>query len=143
MRKVHEDKWDTDVPVNNYASEAHPIQLAHCGRHAGGVSLSGADVNRRPGGSLLSRRTYWLRVLQMLADATTRREWQAAPVAEPLTQTGPWLRPQIEANPTKLQSSAQVKRTSTKEAEVTATVENTGAIPAYPVALALLPMSTR
>jgi len=60
-------------------------------------------------------------------------------VAEPLTQTGPWLRPQIEASATALQAAAKVDHLSQKEIEVSVTIENQGKIPAYPVRLHLLP----
>jgi hypothetical protein len=75
-------------------------------------------------------------------------------VAEPLTQTGPWLRPQIQASSTTLQTAAKVEDRSSgehssgeylrrghsqKEIEVSVTVENQGKIPAYPVRLHLMP----
>jgi beta-mannosidase len=138
LRKAYQDQWVIDVPANNYASESHDLIWPIAGNMPEGylfLELTLSDDH----GTQLSRRAYWLRVLQMLADPTTRREWQAAPVAEPLTQTGPWLRPQIEANKTTLQGSAQFQRTSKKEAEITVSVENTGEIPAYPVALEVLP----
>jgi beta-mannosidase len=90
-------------------------------------------------GARLSRRAYWLRILQMLADLEARKRWQAAPVAEPLTQSGPWLKPQIAALATSLQSSIKIESQSAKETVVSLTIENSGQLPAYPVRIDLLP----
>jgi hypothetical protein len=56
-----------------------------------------------------------------------------------LTQTGPWLRPQIEQLPTALRSHANFRQKNKKEAELILTVENTGTRVAYPVSIELLP----
>ena len=90
-------------------------------------------------GTRLSRRAYWLRILHMLADPEARKRWQAGPVPEPSTQTGPWLKPQIEALATSLQAAVKIEGQSQKEADLSITVENLGKIPAYPVRLHLLP----
>ena len=138
MRVVHEEQWASDVPANGYASEPHEVHWPIPSSTPEGylffeLTLSDAQ------GSRLSRRAYWLRILQMLADPEARKRWQAAPVAEPPTQTGPWLRPQIQASATSLQASIKVEGQSQKEAEIGLTVENTGKIPAYPLRLHLLP----
>jgi hypothetical protein len=138
LQKVHEDSWSTDVPASGHAGEAHEIQWPIPANLPEGyffleLTLATGD------GSRLSRRAYWLRSLHSLADPAARRQWQAQPVLEPLTQTGPWLRPQIEQLPTALRSHANFRQKNKKEAELILTVENTGTRVAYPVSIELLP----
>jgi len=138
MQVVHEEEWESDIPPNGYPSEGREVHWPIPSDMPEGylffeLSLSDAQ------GARLSRRMYWLRILQMLADPEARKRWQAAPVAEPLTQTGPWLKPQIEALATSLQATIKVESQTQKEAEVSVTIENLGKIPAYPVRLQLLP----
>jgi beta-mannosidase len=138
MRVVHEEEWVSDVPPNGYASEGHEVRWPIPANTPEGylfLELTLSDAQ----GARLSRRAHWLRILQMLADPEARKRWQAGPVPEPLTQTGPWLKPQIEPLATSLQAAIKVENQSQKEAEVTVTVENQGKIPAYPVRLHLLP----
>ena len=138
MRVVHEEEWASDVPANGYASEAREVHWPIPANTPEGylfLELTLSDAQ----GTRLSRRAYWLRILQMLADPEARKRWQAGPVAEPLTQTGPWLKPQIEALATSLQAAVKVEGQSQKEADLSITVENLGKIPAYPVRLHLLP----
>jgi beta-mannosidase len=138
MRTVHEEEWLSDVPPNGYASEARYLHWPIPADTPEGylfleLTLSDAQSKR------LSRRAYWLRILKMLADPEARKRWQAAPVAEPLTQTGPWLKPQIEALGTSLQTTIKLEGQSSKEAQLNVTIENLGKIPAYPVRLHILP----
>jgi beta-mannosidase len=138
MRCVHEDKWSADVPAAGYPSEAREVAWSIPSDTPEGyffLELSLAEADGKP----LSRRAYWLRVLRMLADPQTRRQWQAGPVAEPPTQTGPWLRPQVEAFPTTLKGTARIDGRSSREADITVAIENTGNLPAYPVCVQLLP----
>jgi beta-mannosidase len=138
MKPVHEDKWTAEVPADGYASEAHEIRWPIPSTMPEGyffleLSLTDGDGKR------VSRRAYWLRVLKMLADPAARKQWQVAPVAEPLTETGPWLRPQVEPLSTSLKGTAQIERRSKSEAELTLVIENSGTLPAYPVSVQLLP----
>jgi beta-mannosidase len=94
---------------------------------------------RDPQGVLVSQRVYWLRILHMLADPEARRRWQAGPVLEPLTQTGPWLKPQVAALATSVRGTAKFEPRSAKEAGLTVTVTNAGKLPAYPVQVQLEP----
>jgi len=138
MRVVQEQEWVSDVPPNGYASEGHDVHWPIPANTAEGYlffELTLGDAQ----GQRISRRAYWLRILPMLADAEARKRWQAAPVAETLNQTGPWLKPQIEAVATKLQSKIKIEGQSQKEAELSITIENLGNVPAYPVRLQLLP----
>ncbi len=138
MRVVHEEEWVADVPPNGYASEAHAVRWPIPANTPEGYLFFELTISDSQG-ARLSRREYWLRILQMLADPDARKRWQAGPVAEPLTQTGPWLKPQVERAATSLQATAKLERQSRKEAELSITVENLGEIPAYPVRLHLLP----
>jgi beta-mannosidase len=138
MHVVHEDEWVSDVAPNGYASESHEVHWPIPASTREGYLFLELTLSDG-GGSRLSRRAYWLRIVPMLADPEARKRWQAAPVAEPLTQTGPWLRPQIEASATALQTAAKAEHLSQKEIEVSVTIENQGKIPAYPVRLHLLP----
>jgi hypothetical protein len=135
---VFQDQWAADVPPNNRSSEAHEIHwpiLANIPEGYFFLELTLTDHT----GARLSRRLYWLRVLQILADPAFRKQWQAGPVAEPLTKTGPWLRPQVEKIRTKLQGHTEIKKLSGNEAEVVLTVQNIGKVPAYPLSVEILP----
>jgi beta-mannosidase len=138
MKPAHEDKWTADLPANGFASEAHEISWPIPPATPEGyffLELTLADSD----GTRLSRRAYWLRVLKALADPVARKQWQSAPVAELPTQTGPWLRPQVESLFTILKGVARIDRHSKSEAEISVTLENTGNLPAYPVSVQLLP----
>lgn len=138
MGIAHDEKWSAVVPPNGLASEARVVSWPIPANTAEGylfLELSLTDAQ----GKLISRRVYWLRILKMLADPEARKRWQAAPVPEPLTQTGPWLKPQVEARPTSLGVTAKIEGHSRKEAELSVTVENTGKVPAYPVRIELHP----
>jgi beta-mannosidase len=138
LHVVHEEEWVSDIPPNGYPSEGRDVHWPIPANTAEGylfLELTLSDSND----TRLSRRAYWLRILQMLADPEARKRWQAGPVAEPLTQTGPWLKPQIDALTTPLQATVKFEPGSQKEAKVNVTVENIGKLPAYPVRLHLLP----
>ncbi len=138
MRPVRVDSWALDLPGNGNKSENH---LVHWpiprGTPESYFFLELTLTNSE--GEKLSRRIYWLRVLRMLGDPAARKKWQSAPAAEPLTRTGPWLKPQIEALSTSLAAHASVRQKSTIEAEIVVGVENRGSKPAYPVRLAVSP----
>lgn len=138
MRVVHKDEWTSDIQPRGFRSESHEVSWPIPANTAEGylfLELTLTDTE----GTRLSRRAYWLRILQMLAEPEARKRWQAAPVAEPLTQTGPWLMPQIRTTSTSLQSSIKIESQSQKELTMSVTVANRGEIPAYPVRVMLLP----
>lgn len=138
LRVVHEEQWTSDVPPNGYMSERHETQWPIPANTPDGYLFFELTLSDSQG-TMLSRRMYWLRILQMLADPAERKHWQAAPVPEPVNQKGPWLIPQVQQTRTSLSASLQVARVSGKEAEVSVTVENTGKVPAYPVSLEIVP----
>jgi beta-mannosidase len=82
---------------------------------------------------------YWLRILKALADPEARKRWQAGPVPENVTQTGPWLKPQVQATSTSLRGTAKFENESPKETSVSITVTNEGKVPAYPLRIELEP----
>ncbi len=138
LRQVHEEKWTGDLPPNGYASGKREIEWPIPAEMPEGyffLELTLTNVS----GQRLSRRAYWLRVLKLLADTAARKQWQAGPVAEPPTMTGPWLRPQVESHTTSIKASAHIARQSTREAEIAVTLENSGSLPAYPVRIHLNP----
>ena len=138
MRVVHEEEWVSDAPPNGYAGEAHDVSWPIPANTPEGylfLELTLSDTQR----TRLSRRAYWLRIVPMLADPEARKRWQAGPVPEPLNQTGPWLKPQIEPLATSLQAAIKFEGQSQKEGELSVTIDNVGKVPAYPVSLKLLP----
>lgn len=138
MRQVHQEKWATDIPALGYTSDAREIRWSIPPQTPEGYFFLELTLTEARG-ARLSRRAYWLRVLKMLGDPETHKKWQAGPVAEPLTQSGPWLRPQVEGLATALKGSARIGRRSKTEAQISLTVENTGGLPAYPVSVQLQP----
>ena len=138
MRSVHEEKWTADLPPNGYASEKREVTWSLPADTPEGYFFLELTLTSSSG-ARLSRRAYWLRVLKMLSDPAARKQWQAAPVAEPATKTGPWLRPQVESLSTSIKASARIERRSKTEAEISVSLENAGALPAYPVRLLATP----
>ncbi|MGB8011881.1 MAG: sugar-binding domain-containing protein [Terriglobales bacterium] len=138
LRVVHEEEWASDVPANGYASQGHDVHWPIPANTSEGYLFFELTL-RDAQGSRLSRRAYWLRIVPMLADPQARKIWQAGPVPEPLNQTGPWLKPQIEALTTSLQAAVKIENQSQKEAELRIDIENQGKIPAYPVRIHLFP----
>jgi len=138
MQVAHEEEWTNDVLAGGYKSDGREVRWPIPSNTPEGYlffELTLSDAT----GARLSRRMYWLRILHMLADPEARKRWQAGPVPETLNQTGPWLKPQIQALGTSLQSTVKLERQSQKEAEVRVTIENTGKTPAYPVCLQVTP----
>lgn len=138
LQVAHEDEWTAELPPNGRASEAHTVQWPIPANTPEGYLFFELSL-RDPQGVRLSQRVYWLRILRMLADPEARKRWQAGPVLEPLTQTGPWLKPQVAALSTSLQGTAKFEARSAKEAELSVTLNNTGKLPAYPVRVQLEP----
>jgi hypothetical protein len=138
MRPAREQSWTLEVPSSGYRSASREIQWPIPSDMPEGyffLELTLWDAQ----GTQLSRRAYWLRVLRMLADPAARKQWQSAPVAEPLNQMGPWLRPQVEQLRTSLRSSVALVRHKKAEAEVAVSVRNTGSVPAYAVRIEVIP----
>jgi len=138
LRAVHREEWTGDIPSNGRASESHLISWPIPPNTPEGylffeLSLSDAE------GRALSRRAYWLRIVKMLADPEARKRWQAGPVPEPVNQTGPWLKPQLQTLRTTLRATAKFESQSENESAVSLTIENSGEVPAYPVRIDLTP----
>ena len=138
MQPVHENRWTLTVPGGGYKSEPHELTWPiPADTPESYFFLELVLINAR--GVRLSHRVYWLRVLKMLADPAMRQKWQSAPVAEPLSRNGPWLKPQVAELRTSLTVRGEFKQTSPQEAEVTVDVRNTGKKPAFPVRLEVNP----
>lgn len=138
MHVVHEEKWTMDLQGNGHSSESHLMSWPIPANTQEGYLFLELTLNDAHGTSL-SRRVYWIRILKMLGDADARKRWQSAPVAEEVTKTGPWLKPQVQACFTALRGTAKFETQSSKEAELIVRVENVGKVPAYPVRVDVVP----
>jgi beta-mannosidase len=138
MKPVRNDNWVITIPANGAKSESHevgwliPVDTVESYFFLE-VTMTAADGRR------LSQRAYCLRVLNSLSDLAVRRKWEAGPVGEPLTKTGPWLKPQIQGVPTVVSARVVDSRVADHELWLTVDVRNTGPNPAYPVHLAIGP----
>jgi hypothetical protein len=138
MKPVLSEQWKLTVPPNGVRSDSHEVRWLIPADTPESyffleLTMSGANGRR------LSRRAYWLRVLNFLADPAARRKWQAAAVAEPLSTIGPWLKPQIQSVPTTVSGQVVDSKVADHELRLTVRAKNTGANPAYPVQLAVAP----
>lgn len=138
MNEVARENWVIDVPADGYSSDKGIISWQIPANAPAQfffleVTLSGSD------GKQLSRNVYCPRVLDFLADPVQRTKWKSTPAATELTQTGPWLRSQMENVPTTISAKLIGVSESEKEAQVKARIKNTGKYPAYPVRLMLTP----
>jgi beta-mannosidase len=138
LHVVHDEQWKTALPANNRACESRNVEWPIPANTPEGylffeLSLRDSQAN------LISRRAYWLRIVSALADPETRKRWQAAPQPELTTQTGPWLRPQVAATRSSLETTAKIESQSEKEAKLSVTISNHSQVPAYPVRVELIP----
>lgn len=92
-----------------------------------------------PDGRQLSRQVYWMKVLKYLADPVARSKWQERPSTDPLTKTGPWLKPQVQSVPSSLKARVVGAKTYGSDAIVTLEISNPGSAPAFPVRIGVLP----
>ena len=138
MQPVVTESWRLTVPAGGRHSEARQLQWPIPADTPEGCFFLELTL-KDAAGHQLSRRAYWLRVVQSLADAEARKRWQAGAVREPLATQGPWLKPQLEGVPTTLSAEVTSREASATEARLTLVVKNAGKAPAYPVRIALLP----
>jgi beta-mannosidase len=138
MRVAHAEEWMVEIPPNGRATEPQRFSWPIPDTTPEGHLFFELTLSN-PQGGRISSRMYWLRVLKMLRDPEARKHWQAGPQPETLNQTGPWLKPQIQATSTSLRASARLENQSKKEAGITVTMSNTGNVPAYPVRIELHP----
>jgi beta-mannosidase len=138
IRLAHQQEWAVVIPPNGRPSEPQHFSWPIPANTPEGYLFF--EVTLIDGaGNRISRRIYWLRILKMLADPEARKRWQAGPVLESLNQTGPWLKPQIQASSTTLHGSAKFDGQSKTEAGIIVTLNNNGQVPAYPVRIELQP----
>lgn len=138
MQDVFTRRWILSIPANGIKSATRELSWHIPSATADGyffleLTLSGAD------GHQLSRRIYWLRVLKSLASPAALAKWQSTAVAEPLTQNGPWLKPQIAEFPTDISAHMLSSRVAGPNLQVVLSLKNTGRNPAYPVRLSVQP----
>ena len=138
MKPVVNESWTLMVPAGGYKSEAREVKWkipSDTPESYFFLELTMKDVS----GNRLSRQAYWLRVVGALADPEARKKWQSGAVAEQVTKTGPWLKPQIEGVAAALAAKVTSYKLVGTEARITLEVRNTGAHPAYPVTLCVSP----
>jgi len=138
MSPVLTQQWNLTVPAGGTKSSSHDLSWRIPEETPESyffleVTMAGADGHR------ISRRVYWLRVLKSLADPAALAKWQSKASAEPMSTTGPWLEPQIEALRTGVSARVLSSRVEGPELRLTAIVKNTGSKPAYPVELKVAP----
>ncbi len=138
MAPLQVKDWTIDVPAEGFRSEDTRISWEIPAETPDGYFFLELTLSD-PAGNHLSRRAYCFRVLRSLADPAARAQWQSKPEFEPLSKTGPWLKPQIQAMGTSLTARIVSSPVTDKEMDVTVEVTNTGTAPAYPVRLDITP----
>ena len=138
MKVVARKSWTVDVPGGHKSGPARQIRWAIPPETSDGyfflvVSLTDSE------GEELSRQLYWMRVLTSLADPDARRAWQSKPVADPLCDAGPWLRPQVASCPTELKVEVMKQHVEGQGALVELEVSNVGKNPAFAAHVAVEP----
>ncbi len=138
FKSVKTWRWDVDVPAKGYRSKGSdlswPIPAGTPESYFWlEVTLSDASGKR------LSRQVYWMKVLKSLADPAARKAWQSKPATDPICKTGPWLKPQVESQPTQLDARLVSAKRGGNEARITVRITNTGKAPAFPVKIAVEP----
>lgn len=83
-------------------------------------------------GGLISRSVYWPRCLKLMSDPGFRAKYRDTPQPSVKFDHGPWLRPQVEGSPTKLEMK-DICRTdlSPTESTIQVKVRNAGLMPAF------------
>lgn len=136
MKTAVRENWDVTIPAGGVRSAAHeltwqiPVETSPS-------YFSLELILTTPGGRQLSRRAYWVRVVNLPTDPAARDKLLAGP--DVLNKTGPWLRPQIESVPTELSAQVVSCERAGPEARLQVMVKNRGANPAYPVRLSVMP----
>jgi beta-mannosidase len=138
MTPVFTEQWQQTIPAGGAKSENRALSWRIPSDTPESyffleVTLSTADGHR------ISRRAYWLRILNSLKDPEALGKWQSKASAEIMSTNGPWLKPQIEGLGTNL--SARIVRSDVEgpELHLSVLVRNSGNKPAYPVKLAVEP----
>jgi beta-mannosidase len=136
MRQLAVKNWATTIPPNGVRSEARELTLPIPAETPPSylfleLTMTGASAQR------LSRRAYWIRVVELPVDPAARSKQLA--LAYPAAKAGPWLKPQIEGSPTEIGAELVGLKTVGPEAHLKIVLKNTGRNPAYPVRLSVTP----
>ena len=84
------------------------------------------------GGKLLSRSTYWPRVLTKMDDPTFYRKYVSEPIAWPTLETGPFLKPTVEKTNTRLKLDVlEHQPVGPDRSRIRVRIQNEGTIPAF------------
>jgi beta-mannosidase len=135
MSPVLRNQWAVRVPAGGSRSE--PQELTWKIPERTPESYFFLLLSLMDGGRPLSRQAYWVRVAALPSAPEARRK--QLETAEPLTQTGPWLKTQLESLPTALGAEIVQADAAGPELQATVVVRNTGGKPAYPVRLGVWP----
>ena len=136
MKPLVVKDWVVSVPPNGVRSEIREVTLPIPPETPPSylfleLTLTSASGQR------LSRGAYWIRVVNLPTDPTARSKQLAGP--DLLVSSGPWLKPQIEGTPTEISAEVVACGRVGPEARLELVLRNTGANPAYPVRLAIVP----
>jgi len=128
--------WITDLPSNGMRSEARDITLHLPADMAPTYLFLDLTLSSQKG-ERLSNRVYWIRVDNLPRDPAARaKQLSSADIA---VNSGPWLRPEIEAVPTKLTAEILGCVQEGPEAKLRLRIKNNGSKPAYPIRLTIEP----
>jgi beta-mannosidase len=136
MRPLLIRDWETVLPAIGMRSEARDVTLQIPAKMPPSylfLDLTLTSAN----GKRLSRRAYWIRVVNLPKDPAARDKQLSAP--DPLVKSGPWLKTEIEEAPTEIAAEILGCDRVGPEARLRITIKNTGPNPAYPVRLTIEP----
>jgi beta-mannosidase len=138
MRKVAARTWKIDVPGGEIATASRNIEWPIPSDASEGYFFLLVTLEDGAG-KRLSQQAYAMRILKSLADPEARRLWQAKPSFDPICSSGPWLKQQMAATPTKIEAKLVRASSEGSDGMVTVLVTNSGKLPAYPVVLRTTP----
>jgi len=138
MNPVSTQEWNLTVPAGGIRSGSRQLSWHIPDKMPSGfffleLTMTDADGRR------LSRRAYWLRVLESLADPAALAKWQSKASAETMSEHGPWLKSQIEGDRTKISARIVSEKPAGPDLQIAVLVKNEGTKPAYPVRLTVKP----
>jgi len=138
MNPVVTQEWKLTIPAGGIKSASRTLNWQIPYKMPSGfffleLTMTDADDHR------ISRRAYWLRVLDSLADPAALAKWQSKASAESMSTRGPWLKPQIENARTRISARVVSEKLAGPNLQLTVVVRNEGIRPAYPVEITIKP----
>lgn len=136
MRPLVARTWTATIPPNGVRSEARELTLQIPAEMPPSYLFLELTLTS-PSGHRISRRAYWVRVVNLPTDPTARNKLLAGP--DPLVKAGPWLEPQVQSMPTEISAELVSCEKLGPEARLELALKNIGPNPAYPVRLSITP----